>query len=167
MLHIELVWQKPNTQLPVWYHPYQTAVLMHAGKQVGVAGKLSLGWMSSICEGAAFAFEIDGDFILNQAPKAVSYKAISRYQPVCLDISLFVPLAATVEQLQAVIKQADALIYQVELVDSFKKDDWLDKKALTFRYFFVDHEKTLSGAQIAVIQQQVEAAILKNGASVR
>lgn len=167
ILHIDVVWQKPAAHLPIWYHPYQTAVLMHFGKQIGTAGKLSLGWMSNICEGEAFAFELDGDFILNQSPDAVEYKTISRYQPVCLDISLFVPLAVTVEQLQIIIKQADALIYHVELVDSFKKDDWLDKKALTFRYFFVDHEKTLSGTQIAVVQQQVEAAILKSGASVR
>ena len=167
MLKIEVVWQKTNTQLPVWYHPYQTASLMHAGKSIGTAGKLSQGWMSTIAEGEAFGFEIDGDFILANLPKNVVYQELSKFQQVYLDVSLFVPLAIAVDDLQATIKQVDARIYQVELVDSFKKDDWLDKKALTFRYFFVDQEKTLSGADIAIIQQQVEVAIQKNGVSVR
>ncbi len=167
MLKIEVTWQKPEIAIPVWYHPYQTACLMHAGKVIGMAGKLSAGWLANIATGEAFAFELDGDLILNYAASNTVYQALSKFQPVYLDISLFVPLATTVQDLQVTIKQVDSRIYQVELVDSFKKDDWLDKKALTFRYFFVDQEKTLSGADIAIIQQQVEVAIQKNGASVR
>lgn len=167
LLKLDIIWQKPQEDLPIWYHPYQTALLTYNGHPVGVAGKLGLGWMQNIALGEAFGFELDGEFMLNQAPDNINYKPLSRYQSISLDISLFVPLAVTVAELQLTIQKADMHIYKVELTDSFKKDDWLDKKALTFRYYFVDYEKTLSGAQIAVIQQQVEAAILKNGASVR
>ena len=86
---------------------------------------------------------------------------------VSLDVSLFVPLTVTVLDLQNRIKQVDARIHKVELVDSFKKDDWQNKKSLTFRYHFVDQNKTLSGEEIAVIQQHVESAVQKSGASVR
>jgi phenylalanyl-tRNA synthetase beta chain len=167
LLGLPITWQKQQQRSAVWYHPYQTAGLFFGGQQIGTAGKLSAGWMQDIAQGEAFGFEIDGDFILHQAASLVSYKSLSRFQTIFLDISLFVPLATTVSELQNTILQADARIYKVELADSFKKDDWLDKKALTFRYFFVDQEKTLSGVEIATIQQQVELAILKNGASVR
>jgi len=166
-LGLTIVWQKPSETLPVWWHPYQTAILVHDQKQIGIAGKLGQGWLNEIAEGQAFGFELDGDFLLNQPAQIVKYQPLSRYQPICLDISLFAPLALTVATLEAQIKQADTKIYQVELIDSFKKDDWLDQKALTFRYYFVDQEKTLSGEEIATVQQAVEAVIQKNGASVR
>jgi phenylalanyl-tRNA synthetase beta chain len=166
-LNIEVVWQKPQDKIPVWYHPHQTASLVVNGKQIGLAGKLSKGWMRSICDGEAFGFEIDGDFILDYDQEVISFKPLSRYQTVSLDVSLFVPLVVTVSDLQNRIKQVDSRIHKVELVDSFKKDDWQDKKSLTFRYHFVDSDKTLSGEEIAVIQQQVESAVQKSGASVR
>lgn len=167
VLRLEIEWQKPLGAVPVWWHPYQVASLTYHGKQVGMAGNLSQNWIANFGEGQIFAFELDGDFLLNQTADAIKYHALSRFQTVSLDISLFVPLSSTVSDLQNIIKKSDARIYQIELIDSFQKDDWLDQKALTFRYHFVDHEKTLSSEEIAQVQAHVTQILQKNGATVR
>ena len=166
-LKLTIDWQKPTVLTPVWYHPHQTAALWYNGTQVGWAGKLSTVWMNSIAEGDAFAFEINGDFLLTQVVAEPRYQPLPRFQSGYLDISLFVPLTVPVAQLQDLIQKADERIFKVELIDVFSKDDWFDKKSLTFRYHFVDSEKTLSGADIAVIQQKVEAVVQIFGASSR
>ena len=166
-LNLEVTWEKPSGNVPVWFHPHQTASLVCEGKQIGMAGNLGSGWMREIAEGDAFAFEIDGEFLLGHEVCEPSYKKSSRYQAISLDVSLLTPLSTTVADLQNRIKKVDSRIYKVELVDSFQKDDWVDKKALTFRYHFVDSEKTLAGEEIAVIQQQVEHTMQKIGAQVR
>lgn len=166
-LNLEVTWEKPSGNIPVWFHPHQTANLVCEGKQIGMAGNLGSGWMREVAEGDAFAFEIDGEFLLGHEVREPSYEKSSRYQPISLDVSLLTPLGITVADLQNRIKKIDSRIYKVELVDSFQKDDWVDKKALTFRYHFVDPEKTLTGEEIAVIQQQVEHAMQKGGAQVR
>lgn len=167
ILKLKIEWQKPSEPVPVWWHPYQVASLMYQGKQVGLAGQLSQAWMSNLCEGQIFAFELDGEFLLNQLTDAVKYQTPARFQSVCLDVSLLVPLLTTVSDLQVIIKKSDPLIYQVELIDSFQKAEWVDQKALTFRYYFVDREKTLSSEQIIQVQMQVAQNLQKNGANVR
>lgn len=166
-LQLKIDWQKPSEAVPVWWHPYQVASLMFQGKQVGMAGHLSASWVANIAEGQIFAFELDGDFLLNQTVNAIKYQPLARFQPVSLDVSLFVPLSSTVYDLQNIIKQADKRIYQVELVDSFQKNDWINQKALTFRYHFVDHEKTLSSDENSQVQNHVTQALQKIGANIR
>jgi phenylalanyl-tRNA synthetase beta chain len=167
VLKLKIEWQKPQESVPVWWHPYQVASLMYQGKQIGLAGQLSQNWLANLCEGQIFAFELDGEFLLNQATTVVKYQASSRFQPVSLDISLLVPLLSTVSDLQNIIQRSDARIYKVELIDSFQKDEWVDQKALTFRYYFVDEQKTLSSEQIGQVQVQVAQNLQKNGACVR
>lgn len=166
-LKLAVTWQKPDQSMPIWYHPYQTASLVCDGVQIGWAGKLSSGWLREIAEGDAFAFEINGDFLLSQPATESRYQPLPRFQGSHLDVSILVPLTVTVAELQNLILRVDPRVYRVELIDTFQKDDWFDKKALTFRYYFVDQEKTLSGEEIAVVQQKVEAAVQTSGASIR
>ena len=166
-LGIDVIWQKPTSDLPIWYHAHQTASLMYNGKQIGIAGMLSPDWLEKIALGQAFGFEIDGDFILNQVPKLVKHQLLSKYQATSLDVSILVPLNKTVADLQTSILKVDGRIYQVELVDSFKKDDWQNQKALTFRYYFVDANKTLASDDVFSIQKQVEQSLQTDGAKIR
>ena len=53
------------------------------------------------------------------------------------------------------------------MLDVFEKDDWEDKKSITFRYYMRDLEKTLSKEEIEEVSQKVTKAVEKLGISIR
>ena len=171
-LKIKVEWQKvageqATSASLVWYSKYQTASLVCEGQVIGQAGMISAGWMQEIAPGTAFGFELNGDFLLDHVATESRYQAVSRYQAISLDISVLVPLATTVAQLTSQILAASSRIYQVELIDSFQKTDWINQKSLTFRYHFVDQDHTMTSAEIAAVQDQVVAAVQQIGGEVR
>ncbi len=166
-LKVPLQWCKASEDLPVWFSAHQTANLVLNGQVVGQAGMLSDVWMGEIAPGQAFGFELNGDQLLNYQVVEPCYQVLARYQATALDISVLVPLAMTVADLISCIKAADSKIYQVDLIDSFQKSDWVNQKSLTFRYHFVDRQSTMTSSEIASVQNQVEQAVQQVGGSVR
>jgi phenylalanyl-tRNA synthetase beta chain len=184
-LELELVWEKPNGQIiwtkdnkfPLprgvseqqspWYNQHQTAVLMHKGLVIGIAGKIESSMLSRVVSGDAFAFELNGDFLTSYHPAITKFTPLSKYPVVWLDISMLVPLQVTVTQLKAIIMKADERITQVELVDFFEKEEWKDQRSLTFRYYVQDKEKTLEKDDIDTVSRTVEKSVQALGVKIR
>lgn len=166
-LKISIKWVKPAKALAPWYNENQSAELWYGDRIVGRAGKASKEFLSTVLEGDAFLFELDANFLLNVRPEQPTFRALAKYPTTEQDISMLVPLSVTVAGLESVIRSADERISQVELIDHFEKDDWLDQKSLTFRYVAADPEGTLTKEDIEDIAQHVHRAVTNAGAHVR
>lgn len=167
LLSLPVSWQKIDTPLVPWYAPYESAYLVHNGVTIGAAGIVDHSFLSTVAEGSAFIFELDGDFLMNYTAPTSLYTAPSRYPSVSRDISLLVPLSYTVDYIQQQIRAAHLTITDVELVDFFVKDEWDNEKSLTFRYTIVDTTKTLTSDEIQTISSCVAQVLHECGATVR
>lgn len=163
----DIKWKKNENNKKNWYSLYQTAELFYENTKIGTAGMISKSLLNKISEGDAFIFEIDANFLLEEKPKALRFKAISKYPSVWLDISLLVPLHITADQVTELIENSDAKIYKVELVDHFENPQWDNKKSLTLRYYLVDENKTLSKEEIDEVINKVSEKIKVIGAQIR
>lgn len=167
MLKLDVEWVSAGDLKSSWYSAYQSSYLVHKGKYIGVAGKVSQNFLSKISSGDAFIFELDLDFILQYKPETVRFKTLLKYPSVWLDISIFVPLAVKVKDISDLILSSDFRIYKVELIDSFVKDDWSDKKSLTLRFHLADETKTLSKDEIDEVMSKVCKNVTKLSAQLR
>lgn len=150
-----------------WYMPFKSAEIMHEGKSIGRCGKVNQLFFSSIGEGDAFIFELNADILLSFKAPIMQFKSPNKYPEVERDVSIFVPIERTVQELTTVIKSIDTRIIFVMLLDFFTKKDWHDKKALTFRYIISDESKTLTKQEIDAIAENVGTALNKKGATIR
>lgn len=165
-----IVWKKNENSghiINPWYSQYQTAELFYENKNIGIAGMASKSFLNNISEGDAFIFEIDANFLLHENTKQTRFKAISKYPSVWLDISLFVPVNITVNQVTEIIKESDSKVYKVELVDHFENPQWGNKKSVTFRYYLIDENKTLSKEEIDEVINKVIKKIKSIDAQIR
>jgi phenylalanyl-tRNA synthetase beta chain len=177
-LSLEVVWQKPAGQtlwgskgtfsnLAPWFDQHQTAVIMHDGLVIGVAGKTEKAFLAHVVDGDAFIFELNGDFLTSYHPPLKKFVPLPKYPVVRQDISMLVPVQVTVQEVTQIIEKADAQIIRVELIDFFEKKEWQEQRSLTFRYYIQDREKTLEKSDIDTISSTVVQAVEKVGAEVR
>jgi len=167
LLKLSVTWvpvQKPDYP---WYAPYQTADLMHNGTKIGTAGSLHPTFLSSLCPGDAFIFELNADFLMNYKRADMHVVAANKYPEMVRDISMLIGLDITVDTLQSMIKHVDTKIVQVSLLDFFHKDEWPDKKAMTFRFVIADHERTMTKEQADTIWDAVAHTLKNVGATIR
>ncbi len=152
---------------PRWAHKYQCADVVVDGKVVGVAAKISAILASKLGIADAFAFDLDGDFLLHHPINKTVFKPFSKYQGSFLDISMMVPVTYTVKMFEEIIAKVSPLIVSVRLQDVFQKAEWGDQKSMTFRYFLEDPQQTVSKDLMEKIQISVCKAVQTVGAVVR
>jgi phenylalanyl-tRNA synthetase beta chain len=177
-LSVDVVWQKPAghkvwgskkklSDLAPWFNPHQTAVILHNGFVIGVAGKAEKTFLANVVDGDAFIFELNGDFLTSYQPPLKKFAPLPKYPIVRQDISMLVPVQVTVQDVTQIIEKADAQIIRVELLDFFEKKEWQEQRSLTFRYYIQDRDKTLEKSDIDRISHSVVEAVKKTGVEVR
>ena len=154
-------------KVSAWFDNTKTAQLTFEGKEIGTAGIVDAQFLKKFAEGHAFAFELDGDFIETYKPSKHKFEALSKYPAVERDISMLVPLSKTVAELSHLIADADKHIVSVELIDFFQKNDWKDKKSLTFHYIIRNPHKTFTKKEIDNIVNTVIKIVQNAGATIR
>lgn len=167
MLQLDVAWVKVDNPEQPWYVSYQTADLLHNNTKIGTAGKVHPAFMHNVCEGDAFIFELDGDYLLSHHAEVQKFVAPSKYPDIERDISFTIALRTTVDALTDVIKKADTAITDVALVDFFEKPEWGDKKSLTFRFIISDATKTLTKDEADAVWSNVAQKLKKVGAEIR
>jgi len=167
MLSLPVTWAKVDTPEYPWYAPYQTAYIMHNGTKIGIAGKINCAFFSHIAEGDAFIFDLDGDYLMNYQAETKTFNELSKYPGITRDVSVMIQAHNTSEELIDMIRAINPLIVDVKLVDYFAKEDWHDKRSLTFRCLIQDEQKTLTTEQADAIMQAVGKAFEKRGAIIR
>ncbi|HLB94340.1 MAG TPA: phenylalanine--tRNA ligase subunit beta [Candidatus Babeliales bacterium] len=185
LLKLEVSWElipvSALNNLPAWYDPAQTAVLIsktnHSSAvnsnfnnyKLGLVGKLNSKFWANLSDTEldGLIFELDLDYLLNYSAPIEKFVPISKYQISYLDVTVLVAPELTMAQLIQTIQTAHSLIQSVELIDSFTKPEWQGQRALTFRYKFLDPQKTLVKAEIEQIQAQVISALQQLGVEIR
>lgn len=163
----QVTWHRVDAPEQAWFMPYQTADIKIGDHLIGRAGKINPAFLHTVCEGDAFIFELDATVLKHFKPATHRYQPLSKYPDVVRDVSLFVPIENTAESLKSRIKQVDAVIISVDLVDAFHKAEWADHKALTFRYVLRDTTKTFTKDEVDVIAERIVSALQMHGAQIR
>lgn len=167
MLGFTITWIKPDQEIAPWYHPYKTAILVHNDTPIGIAGSVNPGFIAPFLRGDAFIFELNGDLLGKIEYKRVVFKQLPKYQDTWLDISMFVPISISVARLSETIMKVSPTIFNVELIDFFQKEEWIDKRSITMRFFARDPNQTLSSNEIDTLYNHVLQALIPLGVEVR
>lgn len=167
LLKVPVSWRKATTPPLPWYSTTQTAELVSNGVVIGTAGMVDAAFLERVMQGYAFVAELNADFLQTYRHAQPTFNPLPKYPGVWLDVSLLVPLSLTVERVAEMIKDVDARITSVVLIDFFEKDEWVDKRSLTFRYTIIDPDKTLVHDDIAALGKNVATALQKQGAAIR
>ena len=165
-LSIPVEFKKSEKSL-LWAHKYQCASVEYAGTHLGHVAKVSQKIMSLLGGGDACVFEIDGDALLNSELPDKIFKAVPKFQSTWLDISMMVPLSVSVDTLSKSIQASDARVFEVQLVDIFKKDEWNNQKSVTMRFGLRDANKTLSKEDIDAAYSAAQKSVALQGAVIR
>lgn len=168
LLGMHYDWVKPDERtLAPWYLPYQTASLVCDGVIIGTAGKVDPTFFAKVASGDAFIFEFDAHFLSTHKLPIKRFSAASKYPGITRDVSMLIPLSATVKDLRHALKMLDNQIIAVDLMDFFQKAEWHDQKSLTFRISMIDPHATMSSAQADQIMKKVTDYLQKQGAVIR
>jgi len=167
MLKLDVTWNKIDTPEYPWLAPYQTAEIRHAGTKIGYAGKAHCSVLKKLVDGDVFMFELDADFLLAYKPAAKRFVPLAKYPGVERDVSIMVPATCTVDSIISLLKKVSDKIVSVYLVDFFVKDDWFDKRSLTFRCILQDPEKTMTSEEVDAIWSDLTQALTAIGAQIR
>lgn len=165
-LGMEIEWRKAQSPEP-WFHPYQTAELFLNNQLLGFAGMANPAFLQAVIPGSAFIFELNADIIFDTQLPSVIYKPLPKYQDSWRDVSMLVPLAVTVQQLEEQIMKASAEIVLVSLIDFFQKEEWHDVRSVTIRFYVRHEEKTLLSEEVDVVAAKVANVVKALGATIR
>ncbi len=163
-------WKKIEKSSDSWCMPYQTAEIFWQSKKIGIIGKIDSLFLSKLDvlpESDAFFFELDGDFLIGHESDLKKFIPLAKYQETFFDLSLFVPLTLATGSLEKELMSIDKLITKVDLIDFFEKEDWLDKRSLTFRLTVSSPDKTLEKSEIDNVWNKAITAAKKTGATLR
>lgn len=166
ILGISVTWVKYNGLQP-WYNQYETATLIYKNEIIGHAGIANSAFLQRVLHGNAFIFELNATILVNLKREQTKFKPLGKYQDSWFDISMFIPLEITVEQIKNIIKNADDRIVSVDLQDFFEKKEWVNKRSATLRIIIADPEKTFIKEEIDTIHTKVLYVIEKLGATIR
>jgi len=150
-----------------WFDTHQTAELVYNNIVIGHAGKIDPELCARIVDGDIFIAELDLDAIVSREVPKIRFKALAKYQPVSLDISMLLPYKVTADALSLVISGVDMRIHDVRIVDFFEKEEWQDRRSLTIRFIITDEQKTLAKEDIDAIHAAVVKAVGAIGAEIR
>ncbi len=165
-----LEFEKIDNPHDSWIAAYQSAKIIFNEKQVGVLGKVDKAFLSKLDvlpESDAFFFELDGDLLINFENEVRKFKGMPKYQETSFDLSFLVPLKLRTIDIQNKLNSVDDLVVNTTLIDFFEKEEWTDKRSLTFRVLLNSSEKTLEGDQIETVRQKAIKVANKLGAELR
>ncbi|MFC1854635.1 phenylalanine--tRNA ligase subunit beta [Candidatus Dependentiae bacterium] len=163
-------WDKPQDHPHLWIHPYQSAELSVLGKNVGIVGKIDASVWSTLDflpESDAFIFELDAQFLLEYVEDICQYRAISKFQESSFDLSMMIPISVTSQTLECAVRDSNAAIRSVKLIDFFEKKDWVDKRSLAFHVVCGNDKRSLSKDEVSQIREEAIRAVEKHGAKLR
>ncbi|MCK4650846.1 phenylalanine--tRNA ligase subunit beta [Candidatus Babeliales bacterium] len=166
----KIEWKRVDDPNDLWAAPHQTAQIFYNGKIIGIAGKVNhifLNRLEALESSDAFFFELDADFLIDFVAEIPKFKQLPKYQETFIDFSVFVPLSFITEKVENLLRDVDELVTLVELIDFFEKEEWLDKRSLTFRLWINHPEKTLEKHEIEDVWKKAVSILKAEGIEVR
>lgn len=169
--NLEVRFEKhPECEQQQWMVPHRGAAVFHGDRCIGFFGRvtpLMLQRMGALPESSAHAFVLNGTYLQEQPLPKFSVGTMRRHQHSTFDVSVMVPLEATVAQLEDAIQKADDLIVNVRLIDFFEKKEWTDQRSIALRVTLAHTERTVSRDEIEKARHNVIAALESRGGQLR
>ncbi len=147
-----------EVQLPVYLHPYQTAVLMVEGRKRGFISTFHPLMLEEEKIRVPIAFgEFDFDNIIPIVSRVKRVQNISRYPIVERDLALLADSRQSVESIFTVIRKIVAKhLLNLEVFDIYQGENLeKGKKSVALRIRFQDFEKTLDESTVNQYQEQI------------
>ena len=149
--------------IPVEFHPGQTAVINVNGENVGIIAKIH----PSVCKEAVYVMEINLDKLLAKKVGKMKYKEISKFPSVERDLAIVVDENVLAGEIEKVIqKQGGKLLDKIKLFDIYR-DEKLgeNKKSLAYALEFKAMDKTLTDEEINPVMEKIIQALGKEFAA--
>ena len=145
---------EPMKKLPnSLIHPYQNALVIIDGKEVGFISKLHPSVASDYDLSDTFIAEIDFDAIKNELTKVKNY---SKFQVSKKDLSIVVPKNMAYQEIKNVINSIkDDNIKQYNLIDIYSDEKLGENESLTIRFVLQNSEKTLEEEDITSTMNKI------------
>jgi len=163
-------WEHVGTQCPQWLDSLQAAALVHNGIIIGYFGRVSplmVQRVGGLPESCAYAFSLNGSYLLSPVVPAVRVHALQKYQGSSFDISVLIPRERTVAEIEKSIAAVDPCVVHVRLIDFFEKKEWTMQRSLAFRVEVAHIERTLRKDEIDELRKKVVACVINLGATLR
>ena len=141
-----------HTDTPL-IHPYQAAIMIKDGQEIGKIYKLHLSIQEELEIPDTFIAEIDLTKLKLRYPKAKPY---SVYQVSLRDLSILIDKNITYEQIKEVLQnKLPPTIKRFYPVAIYEDEQFGNRYSLTLRFAVQSDEKTLSEEEIGAIMQDV------------
>lgn len=169
--NVELTWQQAGEKNgQPWLDGYRGAVISVGDKSIGHFGKvnpLMVQRMGGLPETELYAFSLDGTFLQSQPLPAFNASGVRKHQHSTFDVSVMIPLAIGVAELEREIAAQSELVVDVRLIDFFEKKEWNDQRSVALRVTLSHDERTVSREENEQVRQLVIAALQAKGGELR
>ncbi len=152
-------------QMPVEFHPGQTAEISVNNDIVGIVGKIH----PSIENEPVYVMEINLDKLLAKRVSKMKFKEISKFPVVRKDLALLVNKDMTSKEVEMLIKKkAGKLLLDINVFDVYKgKNIDETKRSIAYSLTFGANDRTLSDDEINEIMNRVIEEVAKGGIELR
>ncbi len=153
-----------------WIHPINSCDIVIDGEVVGYISQLHPNVKNKIDKKLSVAVcEINFEKFSKTQKHSILFSAVSKYQPVSVDLNFVANSEMPYSALSDAIKQTKtALSYTFKLVDIYKNAETLGNNiSYTFNFDVVSHDKTLTCDEINEFMNSVIASCEKIGAKLR
>lgn len=153
-----------------WLDAYRGARVVHDGVTLGYFGQvdpLMVQRMGGLPESEMYAFVLDGTTLQKYKKAPFKVGTMSKYQHSSFDVSVLVPLACSVAELEGAITAVHELVVNVRLIDFFEKKEWTDRRSVALRITVAHDERTVSREELEQVRTQVIAALQERGGQLR
>jgi phenylalanyl-tRNA synthetase beta chain len=156
-------------EVKAWMHPYRAATIAVAGKAVGVIAELHPAAGFEIPGRAAVA-ELDIERMLGLHHGVEKFRQLSKYPDSFFEMSVVMPAERYYSELEALLRRhVDAsLLRNIEVLDVYEGKPLKEsEKSVSVRLAFGADDRTLSGAEISAVQEQLMDAVRKSPFALR
>ncbi|MCI8640846.1 MAG: phenylalanine--tRNA ligase subunit beta [Clostridia bacterium] len=152
-------------QMPVEFHPGQTAEISVNNDIVGIVGKIH----PSIENEPVYVMEINLDKLLAKRVGKMKFKEISKFPVVRKDLALLVNKDMTSKEVEMLIKRkAGKLLLDINVFDVYEgKNIDETKRSIAYSLTFGANDRTLSDDEINEIMNRVIEELAKGGIELR
>ena len=142
-----------DDNIPIEFHPYQSASIILQGKNIGVIGKIH----PNTLKDDLYLCEIDLDKLLENKGSRMIYKDIPKFPSINKDVAFIVDKSITSDSITSIIKKSGGkLLTNINIFDIYVGDKILDnEKSIAFNLEFIDPSKTLTDAEVMEVFNKI------------
>lgn len=150
-------------------HPGRTAEILLENKVVGFIGELHPTLAADNDLKRTYVFELNFDALMAVSVGYINYQPIPRFPGMSRDIALEVNQNIPAADLLSTIHAHGGNILKDTLVFDVYQGEHLEKgkKSIAIRLNYLDTEETLTDERVSKVQEEIEAALIEQGAVIR